>query len=76
MWLNIQNVFFNIRFLVSDHNIFRESKSVEGENYKAGVCKSTVLSLEYLASSLFIMFSTIPLMSFEYMTPLVKLREL
>jgi len=41
------NVFPNVNFLVTDHNIFRESKSVEGESYKAGFCKSTVLSLKY-----------------------------
>jgi len=41
------NVFPNISFLVTDHNIFREIESVEGENYKAGLCKSTVLSLHY-----------------------------
>jgi len=41
------NVFPNISFLVTDHNIFRESNSVEGENYKVGLCKSIVLSLEY-----------------------------
>jgi len=41
------NVFPNVSFLVTDHNIFREIESVEGENYKAGLCKSTVLSLQY-----------------------------
>jgi len=40
------NVCPNISFLVTNHNIFRESKSVEGENYKAGLIKSTVLSLQ------------------------------